>query len=155
MLLLDEDKHQDKDIPNGLGRPKKEPKGAAKDQLLSEIAEEDDLVSSISESTKNPYGAAKGGGQGTFGPGGRSSVASVKSVKSTSKLSAANGQSTPYGSNNPLIEQKRRSQMVPGQNLQRNSANNIELPKQSISSTNSDNNKEDPNAVSRGQRFLQ
>ena len=116
-------------LPNGLGRPKKEPKGAAKDQLLSEIAEEDDLVSSISESTKNPYGAAKGGGQGTFGPGGRSSVASVKSVKSTSKLSAANGQSTPYGSNNPLIEQKRRSQMVPGQNLQRNSANNIELPK--------------------------
>ena len=103
MLLLDEDQHQDKDIPNGLGRSKKDPKGA-KDQLLSEIAEEDDLVSSISESTKNPYGAAKNGHQGTFGPGGRSSVASVKSVKSTSKLSAANGQSTPYGSSNPLIE---------------------------------------------------
>jgi hypothetical protein len=75
MLLLDEDQIFDKDLPS-----KKEGKTKKQDQLLSEIAEEDD-VSSISESIKNPYGLVSGNKKtDSFGPGGKSSVTSVKSV---------------------------------------------------------------------------
>ena len=49
MLLLDE--NDDKDVPN----PKEAKRGKPAEILLSEIAEEDD-VSSVSESIKNPYG---------------------------------------------------------------------------------------------------
>jgi len=49
MLLLDEDQVFEKDLPK-----EKNNKGK-KDQLLSEIAEEDD-ISSVSESVRNPYG---------------------------------------------------------------------------------------------------
>jgi hypothetical protein len=47
MLLLDEDQVFEKDLP------KKEVNKGKKDQLLSEIAEEDD-ISNVSE--RNPYG---------------------------------------------------------------------------------------------------
>ena len=78
MLLLDEDQVFDKDLPK-----KDIMKGQKKDQLLSEIAEEDD-VSSLSES-RNPYGlgslnSGAKNGRSSFGPGGKSSVTSVKSV---------------------------------------------------------------------------
>ena len=76
MLLLDEDQEFDKDLPKMRGARKH-------DQLLSEIAEEDD-VSNVSESVKNPYLA----GANSFAPGGKSSITSVKSVQSTSKISA-------------------------------------------------------------------
>lgn len=49
MLLLDE--NEEKDVPN----QKELAKGKKAEVLLSEIAEEDD-VSSISESIRNPYG---------------------------------------------------------------------------------------------------
>lgn len=76
MLLLDE--NEDKDMPN----PKEQRRGKPAEILLSEIAEEDD-VSSVSESMKNPYGFQQRLSQskiGSFGPGGKSSVTSVKSV---------------------------------------------------------------------------
>ena len=49
MLLLDEDQVFEKDLP------KEKVNKGKKDQLLSEIAEEDD-ISSVSESVRNPYG---------------------------------------------------------------------------------------------------
>jgi hypothetical protein len=78
MLLLDEDQVFDKDLPK-----KEINRGQKKDQLLSEIAEEDD-VSSVSES-RNPYGlgpqnSGAKNGRSSLGPGGKSSITSVKSV---------------------------------------------------------------------------
>lgn len=55
MLLLDE--NEEKEVPN----QKDLAKGKKAEALLSEIAEEDD-VSSVSESIRNPYGF-NGGGQ--------------------------------------------------------------------------------------------
>ena len=92
MLLIDEEQISERDLPgvsdaNGLNS-----RGGAKkkEQLLSEIAEEDD-VSSISETMKNPYGNVGQAGNGArvpgIGSGGKRS--SVASVQSTSKLSAA------------------------------------------------------------------
>jgi hypothetical protein len=52
MLLLDEDQVFDKDLPKKDVMIKA---GKKVDQLLSEIAEEDD-VSCVSESIRNPYG---------------------------------------------------------------------------------------------------
>lgn len=49
MLLLDD--NEDKEMPN----PKDHKRGKPAEILLSEIAEEDD-VSSVSESIRNPYG---------------------------------------------------------------------------------------------------
>jgi len=56
MLLLDEDQLSDRDLPSSSdANGPNFRNGKKKEQLLSEIAEEDD-ISSISESMKNPYG---------------------------------------------------------------------------------------------------
>lgn len=87
MLLLDE--HNDdplETMPVGLDR---DPASKKKQQILSEIAEEDD-VSSISETLKHshPYGALAasgtkrgkaGSGLGSFGPNGKASTQSTNS----------------------------------------------------------------------------
>ena len=57
MLLLDEDQVFEKDLP------KEKLNKGKKDQLLSEIAEEDD-ISSVSESVRNPYGLQSNGKNG-------------------------------------------------------------------------------------------
>ena len=90
MLLLDEDQLSDRDLPSaGDANGPNSRNAKKKEQLLSEIAEEDD-VSSISETMKNPYGTAgqpaNGARIGGLGSGGKRS--SVASVQSTSKLSA-------------------------------------------------------------------
>ena len=115
MLLLDEDQVFEKDLP------RKDNKGKRQDQLLSEIAEEDD-VSCISESVRNPYGvgplnASSNKNRSSFGPGGKSSITSVKSVQSTSKLSATH-QKQPFTTQADTMEKKRRSEMLqPGSNV--------------------------------------
>ena len=110
MLLLDEDQVFEKDLPK-----KDVIKGKHKDQLLSEIAEEDD-ISSVSESVRNPYGLGLGSngknGHSTFGPGGKSSVTSVKSVQSTSKLSASHTHKQSFTNGGDLIDKKRRSEIM-------------------------------------------
>jgi hypothetical protein len=90
MLLLDE--NEERDVPNSKDHGHK---GKKAEVFLSEIAEEDD-ISSVSESIRNPYGFNVGQHRlsnskqsSSFNPGGRSSTASIKSVQSTSKLSAS------------------------------------------------------------------
>lgn len=109
MLLLDEDQVFEKDLPK-----KDVIKGKQKDQLLSEIAEEDDISSA--ESVRNPYGLGMGSNgknaQNSFGPGGKSSVTSVKSVQSTSKLSSSHTHKQSFTNGGDLIDKKRRSEIT-------------------------------------------
>ena len=92
MLLLDENEANDDPLlqmPSAVDSSKQPQK---KQQILSEIAEEDD-VSTISESMKHshPYGALASGskrgkansGLGTFGPNGKASTLSNNSELKT------------------------------------------------------------------------
>lgn len=113
MLLLDEDQVFEKDLPK-----KDAIKANKKDQLLSEIAEEDDISSHVSESVRNPYGIGSNvkNGQSSFGPGGKSSVTSVKSVQSTSKLSSSHTHKQSFTHGGDIIDKKRRSEIMQPKN---------------------------------------